>query len=146
MEFGAKVDRYFVLLIVSTIIILAAAIYVPLWFAEGFDPALIGWMTAVFLAMVALILWCSFSVKYVFFDDHLYVKGGPFRSRIPYKSIRQAAPTKNIFTGYRILSSVDAIEIFYDKGMLGSVKISPKDTEQFLAELKKRCPRVRIQK
>ncbi|KYD25219.1 hypothetical protein B4110_3001 [Parageobacillus toebii] len=44
-----------------------------------------------------------------------------------------------------MLSSASGIEIFYKSGILGSVKISPKEKELFLSELKKRCPNAIIQ-
>ena len=95
--------------------------------------------------MTAIILWSSFSIKYVFHQDYLFVKGGPFRSRIPYENITKVSPTSSIFVGYRLLSSRDAIEIFYKTSLMGSVKISPEDQKAFIAELKKRCPNSVIQ-
>ncbi|MEH7249470.1 PH domain-containing protein [Neobacillus niacini] len=91
---------------------------------------------------IGFILWSAFSIKYVFYQDHLFVKGGLFRSRIPYEEITRILTTKEIFTGYRLLSSKDGIEIYYKSSSLGSVKISPKDIELFISEIKKRCPNV----
>ncbi len=54
--------------------------------------------------------------------------------------------TNDIFTGYRLLSSKNGIEIFYKSASLGSVKISPKDVELFISELKQRCPTIQIDK
>jgi uncharacterized protein YtpQ (UPF0354 family) len=59
---------------------------------------------------------------------------------IPYKEITSISPTKDIFTGYRILSSMDALEIAYKSAFMGSVKISPQKKELFIAQIKKRCP------
>lgn len=144
MGFRSKVDGSFILLLGLTLLIVAVAIYHPLWLDEATDVHDVLGLTVFFLATVGFILWCTFSVKYVFHDDHLFVKGGPFRSRIPYQQITKVAPTRNVFTGYRLLSSFDAIEIFYEKGLLGSVKISPKERKKFLNELQKRCPHIRI--
>ncbi|WP_242020878.1 PH domain-containing protein [Cytobacillus oceanisediminis] len=49
-----------------------------------------------------------------------------------------------MYTGYRILSSKDAIEFFYKKALLRSVKVSPENKELFISEIKKRCPRVKV--
>lgn len=95
---------------------------------------------------IGFILWSAFSIKYVFYQDHLFVKGGLFRSRIPYEEITRISTTKEIFTGYRLLSSKVGIEIFYKSSSLGSVKISPKDIELFISEIKKRCPNVQLDK
>ncbi len=93
---------------------------------------------------IGFIMWSAFSIKYAFYQDHLFVKGGFFRSRIPYKEITRISTTKEIFTGYRLLSSKDGIEIFYKSSSLGSVKISPKDIELFISEIRQRCPNVQL--
>lgn len=69
-------------------------------------------LTSIFLVVPSFILWTHFSIKYIFYEDHLFVKGGPFRSRIPYESITKVSPTNAIFYEHRTLSSKDAIEIF----------------------------------
>ena len=145
MAFRSKMDSFFVKIILIAILIIGVATFLPL-FAEGGDelPVVLT-LTAVFNIMTVFILWSSFSIKYVFHQDYLFVKGGPFRSRIPYESITKVSPTSSIFVGYRLLSSRDAIEIFYKTSLMGSVKISPKDQKAFIAELKKRCPNILIE-
>jgi hypothetical protein len=98
-----------------------------------------------FLFAAGIILWAAFFIKYEFHDQYLYVRGGPFKSRILYKDIKKIHPTKEIFTGYRLLSASEGLEVFYRTAGMGSVKISPKEQELFLLELKKRCPEVSIQ-
>ena len=145
MVFRSKVDAFFVKFIVIAILIIGLVTLFPLFFEEG-DALSVVVSISVFLILTALILWCSFSIKYVFHQDHLFVKGRLFRSRIPYESIMKVSATSAIFVGYRILSSKDSIEVFNRTSMMGSVKISPKDQKAFIAELKKRCPNLRIQK
>ncbi|MBO1909913.1 PH domain-containing protein [Sporosarcina sp. 6E9] len=145
MIFRSKVDSFFVKFILIMILIIGLVTLLPL-FAVGGGQLLVVLISALtFLVSTGIILWCSFSIKYVFHEEHLFVKGGPFRSRIPYESITKVSPTSAIFTGYRILSSRDSIEIFNRTTVLGSVKISPNDQKGFVAELKKRCPNLRIQ-
>nr|WP_231784159.1 PH domain-containing protein [Lentibacillus sp. JNUCC-1] len=74
----------------------------------------------------------------------MYIKGGPFRSRIAYKDITRVSPSHDVFTGYRVLSSRDGLELFYTTGLMGSVKISPEDQGMFLKELQERAPDVQI--
>ena len=146
MVFRSKIDSFFVKFILVMILIIGVVTFFPL-FAVGGDVLLVVLIsTLTFLASTGIILWCSFSIKYVFHQDYLFVKGGPFRSRIPYESITKVSPILSIFVGYSILSSRDAIEIFYKTSLLGSVKISPEDQKAFITELKKRCPNLLIQK
>lgn len=75
----------------------------------------------------------------------MLVKGEPFRSRISYENITKFSPTTEKFIGYKLLSSKNAIEIFYKTAALGNVKISPRDKSDFIVALKKRCPNVQFQ-
>ncbi|MED4452425.1 PH domain-containing protein [Metabacillus fastidiosus] len=94
---------------------------------------------------VGLIIWTTFFICYIFYDRYLFVKAGPFRSKIMYEDITKVKKTNDIFTGYRLLSSKEAIEIFYKTGKFGSVKISPREKQNFINELKKRCPHIEIE-
>ena len=76
----------------------------------------------------------------------MLVKTGPFKKRVQYIEITSIRPTKDIFTGYRILSSMDAIAISYRSGLMGEIKISPKDKDAFLSELRARVPAMKENK
>lgn len=143
MTFHSKIDSFFIRFILAAILFIAAISFIPLLF-EGAPFSAFVIVTATFLVTTALILWITFAIRYVFLENHLLVKAGPFRSRIPYDSILKVAPTRDIFTGYRLLSSRDALELINNKTMFGTVKISPEDQSAFIAELKKRCPDLKI--
>jgi hypothetical protein len=145
MVFRAKIDSFFIFIMSITILVLSGVLLIPLFTDKTrtmLDTVIV---FSLLIISVGFIIWSIFSIKYVFYDDYLLVKGGPFRSRILYQEITMVSPTKDIYTGYRLLSSKSGIEIFYKSGTLGSVKISPKENELFLSELKKRCPNVIIQ-
>ncbi|WP_181396006.1 PH domain-containing protein [Cytobacillus oceanisediminis] len=50
-------------------------------------------------------LWTSVSIKYVFYNDFLLVKGGQISREILYDEITQISSANDMYTGYRILSS-----------------------------------------
>lgn len=145
MIFRSKVDAFFVTFITIAAITIGAVTLLPLFFDKEATISIGIIMFAIFIISVGLIVWVSFFIKYVFYEDYLLVKGGPFRSKIPYQTITKISPTNDIFTGYRILSSNQGFELFYKSATLGSVKISPKDKKEFINELKKRCPNADIQ-
>lgn len=145
MVFRSKIDTFFILFMFIVVLIIGVATFWPLFLEGGNALPVVIIMTSIFLLVISFILWSAFSVKYVFYQDYLFVKGGLFRSRIPYEKITKVSPTTDIFTGYRILSSRDGLEIFYKTAALGSVKISPKDKKKFINELKERCPNVKVQ-
>lgn len=142
MVFKSKVDRPFLLFIGGAILLIALASGWPLFLEGGNDWPVVLTLVLTFILSAGLIAWCSFAVRYEFTEGHLLVKGGPFRSKIPYETITSVAPTRDILTGYRLLSSIDALELFYSGALLGSVKVSPKDKARFLEELKKYNPDV----
>jgi Bacterial PH domain len=137
MVFRAKIDSFFIFIMSITILVLSGVLLILLFTDKTrtmLDTVIV---FSLLIISVGFIIWSVFSIKYVFYDDYLLVKGGPFRSRILYQEITKVSPTKDIYTGYRLLSSKSGIEIFYKSGTLGSVKISPKENELFLSELKK---------
>lgn len=94
-------------------------------------------------ALVTLLLaWLALDISYVIREDLLLVKGGMFRSKIRYNDITRITRQPNIWLGYRLFISRDAIEIHYRNGVLGSVVISPVDQERFIQELIRRNPSI----
>ncbi|MDY0407053.1 PH domain-containing protein [Virgibacillus sp. 179-BFC.A HS] len=144
MVFRSKIDKFFVITIAITLLIILAVCIIPLVLSKSTVAETIVVLSLCALS-IGLILWSAFFIRYEFFPNHLFVRGGLFRSRIPYEKITKVTPTSAIFTGYRIMSSRDGIEIFYQNATLGSVKVSPKNKSEFIAELKKHCPNVQIQ-
>lgn len=146
MTFQSKVDRFFTSFILIAVLIIGAVIFLPLFIEDVRNElATVLILTTILLIVIGFILWTAFSVKYVFNQDYLFVKSGPFRSRIRYENITKVSSTTAIFTGYRMLSSRDGLEIFYKNAALGSMKISPKNKSKFITELKRRCPNLQIQ-
>lgn len=131
--------------IVISILIIGLVAFIPLYFLNvQQDSSVVLILTIIFLVSTGFVLWTKLSIKYVFEQDDLFIKGGPFRARIPYENIIKISPTTAVFTGFRVLSSKDAIEIFYKKAVLGSVKISPKNKDEFISELNKRSPHLSL--
>ncbi|MFC4408854.1 PH domain-containing protein [Chungangia koreensis] len=143
MIFRSKVDRIFVITIGMAILILAASCFFP-YFLEDEVPLLAGViLTSTFLLCTGFIVWISIDIRYKLNDDHLFIKAGPIRRRIPYNEITRVSPNRDIFTGFRILSSSDGLEVSYKSAIMGGVKISPENKELFVTELKKRCPNIK---
>ena len=143
MTMHSKLDEFFIKFILISIIIIGVVLFIPLFFIDiRGELNTVIMLIGIFLVLTSFILWASLSVEYVFNQDYLVVKGGPFRSRIPYENITKVSSTTAVFTGYTIVTSRDALEIFYKNALLGSVKVSPKNKGEFIAELKKRNPYV----
>jgi len=144
MKFKVKRDTSFTLLMIIILIIVDSIIFIPTFFVDDHTSG--DWLALVLIAFLttAFLIWIWADIRYEMREDYLFVKGGPFRSRIAYNDITRITMSKNIWFGYRLLASMDAIEIHYKTGLLGSVKISPKEKEVFIEELKKRNPSIKV--
>lgn len=145
MVFHSKVDAFFITVMLIVVLVIGLVSFFPLFTEGGTQLPVVLILSSSFLIVTSFVLWTAFSVKYIFFPNYLLIKGGPFRSRIPYESVIKVSPTTAIFIGHRILSSRDAIEIFNKTTFMGSIKISPRNKREFISELKKRCQNVKIQ-
>ncbi|KOP78698.1 hypothetical protein AMS59_12875 [Lysinibacillus sp. FJAT-14745] len=135
----------------KTDIILAITIFLLVWifgaislllFIISLSTVII--MSTFFIVSVVFVWWYANSIKFVFCENYLLIKGGPFKSKIPYQSITRVSPTTDKYTGYLISSSDKGLEIFYKTAAHGSIKILPEDKMNFIIELKKRCPNAHI--
>lgn len=142
MTFKAKRDATFFTLITFAIIVLAASTLIPIIYTIFYESTTewiaVAILLVSFIVASGFIIWISLDIEYVFHEEYLLVRGGPFRSKIPYKDITRFFESNNILVGYRILSSKDALEIQYKTGIFGSVIISPENKHQFIEELQKR--------
>lgn len=147
MTFKSKRDKVFTGVMLVAMMIIAVVTLVPIiaivLSADETEWAAITLLLATLIFSCGLILWVWLDIEYTFYDDYLFVKGGIFRSKIPYDEIIKINESSNILVGYRILASKDALEIHYKYALLGSVIISPKPKAAFIAELQKRCPQLK---
>lgn len=146
MVFRSKVDAYFKMIMFIVIILIGVAAFFPLLLEDNRQVFIFFILSPIlFLIGTSYFLWTYLSVKYVLHPDYLLIKGGINKRHIPYKQITKILPTTAILTGHSILSSRDALEIFYGDKSLKSIKVSPEDKKEFISELKKRNSNVQIQ-
>ncbi|MFP8784313.1 PH domain-containing protein [Planococcus plakortidis] len=138
MTFRSKIDRPFLMLYGAAMLLIAVSCFWPFFFDDDMPLSAAIILISIFIGTITFMLWLLFGISYVFLDNHLFVKAGPLGISIAYENISLVAPTSDILTGMRILSSRDALEIFYPKAFMGSVKISPAEQQRFLDELMKR--------
>ncbi len=91
------------------------------------------------LTLIAFISWLWFTTYYVLEEKELIIRCGPIHKRIPYREISSAHKTLNPISSPAL--SLKRINITYQFGM---ALISPKNRDEFLQELSKRCPNATI--
>jgi hypothetical protein len=82
------------------------------------------------------ILWIWFTTYYVIDEKHLIVRFGPFKKTVPLHSIKSVKKIMNPLSSLAL--SLKRLEIVY--GQYHSVLISPKNRDEFIEVLSKRCP------
>lgn len=144
MTFKTKRDRFFIylwifFLLLINAILLSALLLQP----RGATAAFI--VISLDLLITASLIWLAMDIRYTFEENQLFLKGGMFRTRIPYTAITKVTRNPNIWYGFRILFSRDAIEVHYRTGTFGSAVISPANQERFIEELQKRNPAIHVE-
>jgi hypothetical protein len=139
MVYPAKVNKVPVILSFLMVWLMAA---MALWLFATSLMVMI--MSVCFILSASVVWWYATSIQFVFDEEYLLVKSGPFKSKIPYQGIAKIAPTTAEFTGYQISTADKGLELFYQTPAQGSVKMLPQDKWAFLSELTKRCPHVQI--
>ncbi len=91
------------------------------------------------LPVVVMIGWIMLGSYYELREDVLFIKLGPFFSKIAYENIKSLRLTRNWLSSMAL--SIDRIEIIQYKKRFysGMTMISPVNREAFLEELKMRC-------
>lgn len=148
--YKSKIDNFFVKMIAGCIILISAVFLIPYLIRVVIDIKVTlletVLMSGFLLFSILLTLWVFLGIRYEFHDDYLFVKGGPFRSKIRYEQITKVTVTYfsvgDTLGGYRVMASRDGIEINYKTGMMGHIRISPDSKKQFIEELKKHAPHV----
>lgn len=91
------------------------------------------------LVLIGFISWLWFTTYYILEEKELIIRSGPINKRIPYHEISSAHKTLNPLSSPAL--SLKRINITYQFGM---ALISPKNRDEFLQELSKRCPNATI--
>ncbi|MDU4695309.1 MULTISPECIES: PH domain-containing protein [Paenibacillus] len=145
MRFKTKRDPLFAGLWAALILLANLVILWPLLLdPQALTPGGLAGLIVPDLLVTVLLAWLAIDISYVIREEVLFVKGGMFRSKIRFEEITRISQHPNIWLGYRLLFSRDAIEIHYRSGVLGSVVISPVEQERFIEELIRRNPSIQL--
>lgn len=90
---------------------------------------LIAWLASLAITMVPC--------YYILCDDHLFIRGGVWKWRIPYKDIQSVKPSQSILAGPAL--SFQRVEIRSEQ--FGTILVSPTDRDQFMKDVLQRMSR-----
>lgn len=86
------------------------------------------------------ILWIWLTTFYVLDENNLIIKYGPFKKTVPLNMITSVKKTMNPLSSPAL--SLKRLEIAY--GQYNIALISPKNRDEFMDILRKRCPQAQI--
>ncbi|MCS1352713.1 PH domain-containing protein [Mechercharimyces sp. CAU 1602] len=87
-----------------------------------------------------LFTWLWFGTFYEIREDHLFIRGGPLRWKIPYGSIDRVMKIKSIFASPASLS-YEKIEVLHKEGV---ILISPKREQEFIKKLVEKNKNIQV--
>jgi membrane protein YdbS with pleckstrin-like domain len=131
--FPSKVDAWLAVVLGAAAAVLLAVCVLA--FREGQNLVALGPVLA--LVVTAALVWpCQYQLQ----EDHLEVRSGIIRYRVPYVQIDAVSPSREPWSSPAL--SLDRMRIQYGKR---AILISPADREGFLVALAGRCPHLRLQ-
>ena len=154
-SYGTKVNvlwHILVIVMISTAVFIIASVYLSIIPEEEVSTMLL--LLIPLSAVLTLIFYAFFVIKYTFRWDSLYVRGVLFmKFDIPYSSITEVKEKSCFITfwfhSYTFMS-LDQLEITFSSTSVGrsgsmkveeqSVIISPKKKEEFISMLEARLP------
>ncbi|WP_433945664.1 PH domain-containing protein [Paenibacillus sp. SN-8-1] len=144
LVFKTSRDRFYVNFWIGVLVFITLSLFLSLLFTPV-DYLQLFIVGVIDLLVIGFMVWLAVDLKYVITEDHLLVKGGFIKSKINYSDITKITRNPNIWAGYRVLFSRDAIEVHYKTGLWSSVIISPMEKEAFIEELKSRNNRIYVE-
>lgn len=96
----------------------------------------------VILASIALLMWIRFGTYYVIKESKLFYRSGPVRGAIDIQSVHALIKNKTLWVGVRPALARKGIILKYNK--YDDIYISPKNKDQFIAELLKRNNNIQV--
>jgi len=131
-RYEAKVDVWIKLMIYFTVVIIVgSAVFVP--------PEEVFIYILFIIPTIILMLWLLYGSYLEFRDEELYIKLGPIFGRVKYDNIKSISLTKSYLSSYAMTNKRVFIKVHNKTWIKGDIQVGPKDREEFVDELTRRC-------
>ncbi len=128
----AKIDLW-----VGAILWGSVGIYLVVLFFIPSEELLV-WVIFV-LPVLILMLWILLSSFYELKEDHIYMRIGPFFSRVKYENIKSIELKTNILSSMALSTKRIEIRQHNKSYIRGTTYIAPVNREDFIEEMRIRC-------
>ena len=94
--------------------------------------------------VIFLILWILFDTRYVIKNSHLFYRSGPFRGRISINEISYIKAFSGLNIPVTMKPSLDFNGFIIKYSNDNEVYVSPKNSKQFITDLQKINPSIKL--
>ena len=125
MRFKSKVDTWFYVIVIGSIVVVTGAIWPVLRQPSLENLTIVGLSL---LVAVGLPVWLLVQTYYVVEDNVLKIRSGPFKRTIRLDEIRSVEPSRSFLSSPAL--SLDRLKIVYGVG--NQILVSPRDRDAFI--------------
>jgi hypothetical protein len=135
MKFPSKVDVWLAIPIWGALLLVIIVGFLSMFSANmNMQERVV--LFLVHFALPCFLIWMLTTTCYIIDERNLVIQYGPFKKTVPLESIKRVRRTSNPLSSPAL--SLKRLEIVYSDHK--TVLISPKDREEFMRMLQKRCP------
>lgn len=141
MTFTNRIDNFTLSLITVVILICLSTIFFTWWSNTqifGFNL----WLTILLLSIIGIIIWTIKDTFYILTEKELKFKSGFLSGSIKTESIKELEVNKTMWVGIKPATAKRGIIVKYNQ--FDQIYISPRDNEEFVKELLKIKPEIKI--
>lgn len=141
MTFTNRIDNFTLSLITVIILICLSTIFFTWWSNTqifGFNL----WLTILLLSIIGIIIWTIKDTFYILTEKELKFKSGFLSGSIKTESIKELEVNKTMWVGIKPATAKRGVIVKYNQ--FDQIYISPRDNEEFVKELLKIKPEIKI--
>lgn len=141
MTFTNRIDNFTLSLITVVILICLSTIFFTWWSNTqifGFNL----WLTILLLSIIGIIIWTIKDTFYILTEIELKFKSGFLSGSIKTESIKELEVNKTMWVGIKPATAKRGVIVKYNQ--FDQIYISPRDNEEFVKELLKIKPEIKI--
>jgi len=131
--------KIYIAAMAAILLIMLAAMVITACFTSGVFRIV---LAVFYLLLIAAEIWVYTGTYYIFGEEELICRCGPFKEKIPYRKIRRATKCKGYL--FSMALSELRIELKYGRADTDATFISPVNEDEFLEKLAERCPKMEV--
>lgn len=141
MTFKNRIDG-FTISIASAVILICLLTIIFAWWGNAQTFGFNLWLTILLLSIIGIIIWTINDTFYILTEKELKFKSGFLSGSIKTESIKELEVNKTMWVGIKPATAKRGVIVKYNQ--FDQIYISPRDNEEFVKELLKIKPEIKI--